>query len=63
MVTQSGARWIRLSVKTLRAHELAKIGDPRRYKGMLRFARAAIAERGNRKTHIQGHRGVRSKRE
>jgi hypothetical protein len=63
MLTQSGVRWIRLSVKTLRAHVLAKIGDPRRYKGVLRFARAAITEPRNRETHIQGHRGVRSKRE
>jgi hypothetical protein len=38
MLTQSGARWIRLSVKTLRAHVLARIGDLRRYKGELWIA-------------------------
>ena len=50
MLTQSGARWIRLSVKTLRANVLAKIGDPRRYKGVPCFARAAIIESGQRKS-------------
>jgi hypothetical protein len=51
MLTQSGARWIRLSVKTLRAHVLARIGDPRRYKGVPCFARAAIIDPGHSKKH------------
>lgn len=38
MLTQSGARWIRVSVKALRAHVPARIGDLRRYKGELWIA-------------------------
>jgi hypothetical protein len=49
MLTQSGARWIRLSVKTLRAHVLARIGDPRRYESVA--SRCAISDPGHRKKH------------
>ena len=64
MLTQSGAWWIRLSAKSLRAMCCSQDRRSRQISNAPRFTEAGISDPGyNKNTHIQHHPAARSTRE